>query len=69
MCCEQGRQIHEYRNSFKQFSFRDRVNILVQFLFNNIYIFDGLHSQLFTEVTLCLLLGFTEMYKFHIFHS
>ena len=32
--------------SFKQFSFRDRVNILVQFLFNNIYIFDGLHSQL-----------------------
>ena len=46
MCCEQGRQIHECRNSFKQFSFRDRVNILVQFLFTNIYIFDGLHSQL-----------------------
>ena len=32
--------------SHNSFSFRDRVNTLVQFLFTNIYIFNGLHSQL-----------------------
>ena len=46
ICVVNKEEIHECRKSFKQFSFRDRVNILVQFLFTNIYIFDGLHSQL-----------------------